>query len=238
MATILASLTSVGPLLGLGAADLRRVGIFVLCLVAAIAIHEFAHAWMANRLGDPTPKQQGRLTLNPMAHADPVGTLLLPVVLALMAPGMLFGWGRPVQTEPRYYTRKITMRAGMALVSFAGPLSNLLLAVLTAVAIAIGVRTGVLVHLSPQHPLLIFYDLNAILFAFNLIPIHPLDGGKILAWMLGPKRQHIDDFLTRYGQWILLGLIALPPGRMILGLLLSPVLSAASWLLRALLSIS
>ena len=113
------------------AADLRRAGIFVICMILAIGVHEFAHALAAHRLGDPTPEGQGRLTLNPVAHMDPIGTLALPLILGITGTGMIFGWGRPVQTTPRYYTRKVTMRAGMALVAFAGPLSNLLQAVIT-----------------------------------------------------------------------------------------------------------
>ena len=112
---------SATSLIALGAADLRQVGIFVISLVLAITVHEFAHALVAHRLGDPTPEREGRLTLNPVAHADPIGTLLLPILLSLSTTGLMFGWGRPVNTQPRFYRRTITMRAGMALVSFAGP---------------------------------------------------------------------------------------------------------------------
>jgi Zn-dependent protease len=209
-------LTALNPALvafaNITAQDVRRAGVFLICMVLAIGVHEFAHAWTAHRLGDGTPEAQGRLTLNPLPHADPIGTMVLPVVLALSGTGMLFGWGKPVNTEPRYYTRKITMRGGMALVSFAGPLSNLLLAVLTfgliAALSASGVITG---RIDGFHPLRVFYSLNILLFVFNLIPVHPLDGGKILAWLMGPRYQHVDDFLRRYGFLILVGLIFMPP---------------------------
>jgi Zn-dependent protease len=202
---IIALLAAESGLLALGAVDLRRAGIFVICMILAIAVHEFSHAFAAHRLGDPTPEGQGRLTLNPVAHMDPIGTLLLPLVLAVFSPGLLFGWGRPVETEPRRYTRKVTMRAGMAIVSVAGPLSNLLLAVLTLAVIFGLSKGGVLTGpLTIDHPLLVFYFLNIILFVFNLLPIHPLDGGKVLAWFLGPKYQHIDDFLMKYGFVILI----------------------------------
>ena len=203
------------------AQDVRRAGVFLICLVLAIGVHEFAHAWTAHKLGDRTPEAQGRLTLNPLPHADPIGTLLLPVVLALSGTGMLFGWGKPVETQPRLYTRKMTMRGGMALVSFAGPLSNLLLAIATFGVIA-GLSAGGVItgRLDAFHPLRVFYSLNILLFVFNLIPVHPLDGGKILAWFMGPKYQHVDDFLRRYGFLILVALIFMPPH--LLSIILGP----------------
>jgi Zn-dependent protease len=205
---IIALLAAESGLLALGAVDLRRAGIFVICMILAIAVHEFSHAFAAHRLGDPLPEGQGRLTLNPVAHMDPLGTLLLPLGLAIFSPGLLFGWGRPVQTEPRNYTRKVTMRGGMAIVSIAGPLSNLVLAALTLVLVFALSRGGVLTGpLTLDHPLLVFYFLNIVLFVFNLLPIHPLDGGKVLAWFLGPKYQHVDDFLMKYGGIILLVLV-------------------------------
>jgi Zn-dependent protease len=226
-------------LLAIGAPDLRRAGIFVICMILAIAVHEFSHAFAAHRLGDGTPEGQGRLTLNPVAHMDPIGTLVLPLVLAMTAPGMLFGWGRPVQTQPRNYTRKITMRAGMAIVSFAGPLSNLVLAALTLGAIWGLATAGVLdpsalvSRTGEQHPLFVFYTLNILLFAFNLLPLHPLDGGKILAWLLPARYQHIDDFLGRYGGLILIGLVI--AGGPILHAFFSPFFEAGMWALHAVL---
>ncbi len=229
----------------MGASDLRRAGIFVICMILAIGVHEFSHAYAAHKLGDPTPEGQGRLTLNPVAHMDPIGTLVLPLVLALYSPGMLFGWGRPVQTDPRRYVRKITMRAGMALVAFAGPLSNLLLALLSLGVIFGLTSAGVISAESLvggsllQHPLVVFFYLNILLFAFNLLPIHPLDGGKVLAWFMGPKYQHIDDFLARNGMYILLALVfvlpAVAPALNILGLLFGPFFEAGNWALASVL---
>lgn len=246
MANFLLS-TSLAAKLGLGmglvalgsAADLRRAGIFVICMILAIGVHEFAHAFAAHRLGDPTPEGQGRLTLNPVAHMDPIGTLALPLILGILGTGMIFGWGRPVQTTPRYYTRKITMRAGMALVAFAGPLSNLLQAVLTLGLVFVLTRTGVidpasLMSAGLDHPLLVFFFLNILLFAFNLLPLHPLDGGKVLGWILGARYQHIDDFLARYGFVILLVLVFAVPGNP-LGTVFGPFFAAGEWALRAVL---
>ncbi len=224
-------------LLALGAGDLRRAGIFVICMILAIGVHEYAHAFAAHRLGDPTPEGQGRLTLNPVAHMDPIGTLALPLILGLgfLGQGMIFGWGRPVETQPRLYTRKINMRAGMALVAFAGPLSNLLQAAIT-LALIWGLTVGGVLSaatLGSDHPLSVFYTLNILLFAFNLLPLHPLDGGKVLAWILGPKNQHIDDFLGRYGFVILLVLVfALPQ---VLHQVLGPFFAVGQWALQAVL---
>ena len=184
---------------GVTAAKLRAVGIFIICLILAITVHEFSHALAAHKLRDPTPEAQGRLTLNPVAHVDPIGTLALPVILALTTH-LMFGWGRPVLTDPRQYTRKITMRAGSAIVAFAGPLSNLVLAALTlAVVWALSTAGVISGRLGPDNPLFVFYVLNVLLFVFNLLPLHPLDGGKVLGWLLGVKYQYVDDFLARYG---------------------------------------
>jgi Zn-dependent protease len=190
--------------LSITAEKARHAGIVVICLILAITVHEFAHAFAAHKLKDPTPEAQGRLTLNPVAHADPIGTLALPLILSLTSI-YFFGWGKPVQTQPQNYTRKITMRAGMALVAFAGPLSNLLLATLT-LGVAWGLHAGGVIAgpVLAGHPIHIFYTLNILLFVFNLLPVHPLDGGKVLGWLLGPRYQHIDDFLARYGFVILI----------------------------------
>jgi Zn-dependent protease len=232
-------------LLSLGSvADLRRAGIFVICMILAIGVHEFAHAFAAHRLGDPTPESQGRLTLNPVAHMDPIGTLALPLVLGISNAPFIFGWGRPVEHVPRYFTRKVTMRAGTALVAFAGPLSNLLQAVLTLGLVFGLARAGVLdpaslLHGGLEHPLRVFYFLNILLFAFNLLPLHPLDGGKVLAWALGARRAHIDEMLVRWGQFILLGLIMVPfvtGGRIDpLGMLFGPFFALGERVLHAVL---
>lgn len=216
-------------LLAVGAGDLRRTMLYVVCLILAITVHEFSHALAAHKLGDPTPEGQGRLTLNPVAHADPIGTLVLPVTLGLFSPGMLFGWGRPVMTQPRLFTRKVTMRGGMAVVAFAGPLSNLLMAaaVLAVVWVAGLAGGGPAWMYDPEQPLWLFFQLNLVLFAFNLLPVHPLDGGKVLGWLLGARYQHVDDFLTRYGGFILLALVLGAP--QVLAFVLGPVVRAGAW---------
>ncbi len=214
-------------LLGLTATDVRTALIFVLCLVVATAFHEFAHAIVADRLGDPTPGREGRVTLNPLAHADPIGTLALPVMAGLLHLPV-FGWGRPVMTQPRYYTRRFSMRAGMAMVSFAGPLANVVQAMVTLGVIKLlllagGDRPGLMEVLAT------FFMLNVTLAFFNLLPIHPLDGGKILAWMLPARFEHIDDTLARYGWTILLALMLIPG---LLQTLFTPVGYVVAWGLR------
>lgn len=185
-------------------------------LVIAITIHEFAHAWAADKLGDPTPRSQDRLTLNPLAHLDPIGTLMI-----LFAG---FGWGRPVLFDP--YNLDNPKRDAM-LIAAAGPLSNIILASLLAAIIQFG--PSISPYLNLVTPLLyptIF--LNVMLAIFNLIPIHPLDGGKILVGLL-PTEWAIDaqDFLSRYGTLILIFLILpLGPGGVSpVSSLVSPIIS-------------
>jgi len=214
-------------LLGLTATDLRTALIFVLCLVVATAFHEFAHAIVADRLGDPTPGREGRVTLNPMAHADPIGTLALPAVAGLMHLPV-FGWGRPVMTQPRFYTRRFSMRAGMAMVSFAGPLANVLQAAVTLGVIKLLLVAGV-ARPGLLEVLATFFMLNVTLAFFNLLPVHPLDGGKILAWMLPARFEHVDDTLARYGWTILLALMLIPG---LLQTLFTPVAVVVGWGLR------
>lgn len=156
-------------------------------LIIALSVHEFAHAWAADTLGDPTPRSQGRLTLNPLAHLDPLGTLLL------FFAG--FGWGKPVMFDP--YNLKNPKR-DTALVAFAGPLSNLIMA-LGALLIAPLFAT------EWQNIATLFAHINIVLAAFNLIPIAPLDGSKILLGLL-PRQLafEFDEVMRRYGFFILI----------------------------------
>jgi Zn-dependent protease len=170
--------------------------IWILALLTAITIHEFAHAWTATRLGDPTPRIQGRLTLNPLAHLDPIGTLMLILVR--------FGWGKPVQFDPFNLANP---KRDAAIISLAGPFSNLSLALILAIIFKfISTPFSPLALFSNLIPPFIF--LNVVLAIFNLIPIHPLDGGKILVGILPRKNAgEIDLFLERYGIFILFLLI-------------------------------
>lgn len=164
--------------------------VLIAALVASITIHEFAHAWMADHLGDPTPRLQGRVTLNPMAHLDPVGSI------ALLVAG--FGWGKPVQFDPYNLQNH---RRDVLLIALAGPVSNILLAFLVAL-------TFPLWPIWLLGAMQLLFSLNIMLAVFNLVPIHPLDGGKILAGLLPEDlAQDYDALLSQYGLYILLLLV-------------------------------
>lgn len=171
---------------------------WAVALIIAITVHEFAHALAADKLGDPTPRLQGRLTLNPLAHLDPLGTLMILITR--------FGWGKPVQFDPFNLANP---RRDAALISIAGPTSNLI----TATLLALLLRGGHIVF-APHGGLVLEAILSPIIFLnvalaiFNLIPVHPLDGGKILVGLL-PKdlAYEWDALLNRYGILILIFLI-------------------------------
>ncbi len=185
--------------------------LYVIAFVLCTTVHEFGHAWVATRLGDPTPGSQGRLTLNPIRHIDPIGTLLLPLLLNLFAPGApLLAWGRPVETQPRHYSRRFSMLTGRMFVAAAGPLMNLVMAMVMSILVVGGVRMGVLsadLADTLQNHLIV---LNLWLLFFNLLPIPPLDGGDVLAWALPRSMHGLVDVLRRYGFLILMVMLMVP----------------------------
>lgn len=152
--------------------------IFVLViLVMSVVIHEVSHGVMAHWLGDPTARLQGRLTLNPLVHIDPMGSVIIPGLLVLSGSPMLFGWAKPVPYNPYNFQRGGTW--GEALVAVAGPVSNILLAVVFGFALRIGVVPA------EAYPLgLYIVSINILLALFNMIPIPPLDGSKVLSSIL------------------------------------------------------
>ncbi len=175
---------------------------WILAFIIAITIHEASHAFMSDRLGDPTARLMGRLSLNPLVHYDPIGTTLLLGLVFLRAlgfPVIPFGWAKPVVFDP--YNLK-NPRRDSAIISLAGPISNLLLAILLSLVLRF-IISGFLVDL--VYPII---TLNVVLAIFNLIPIHPLDGGKIFVGILPEKDAYEADlFLKRYGMFILFFLI-------------------------------
>lgn len=179
-------------------------------LIISLTIHEFAHAFIADKLGDPTPRLQGRITLNPLAHLDPLGTL------AMLFLG--FGWGKPVMFDP--YNLKDPKRDA-ALIALAGPASNLILATLLAIAFRFFGSESLFASLA-----YLVIQTNVGLAIFNLIPIHPLDGGKILIG-LAPKdvAHEWDQVLHQYGTVILLFLILPLNGRSAVSSLISPIVA-------------
>jgi Zn-dependent protease len=200
--------------------QIRWILIGLLVLVVSVALHEFGHAIMAHKLGDDTPKRQGRVTLNPIAHADPIGTLILPLVGGIYgaAAGTVggFGWGKPVQWQPHKIRRGISMGTASILVSFAGPAMNLLLATVIALVHVILAQQGVLGPESQMHLILRFaVGTNFILFFFNLLPVPPLDGGHIAqAFMPYRHRAKFDEY-ARYGPFIVLGVLLIPQVRQV-----------------------
>ena len=176
-------------------------------VLIALTVHEFAHAFASFRLGDPTPKWQGRLTLNPIAHIDPMGLIMLVL--------FRFGWGRPVEIDASYYRNR---RLGVMLVSLAGPVANVITAFVLLVALVF-VRAGFMATL-----LLRAFELNIFLAVFNLIPIPPLDGSKILASLLPPRLSYqYSQFLGQWGLLLLILLVATGGTRIIINQFYNPI---------------
>ncbi len=178
---------------------------FALALVTGIAFHEFSHAWAANELGDDTAARQGRLTLNPLAHLDPVGTALLFIIG--------FGWGRPTPVNP--YRLRLGVKRGNMLVALAGPLSNFVFALIASLPLILGWVEPVSISSIEDASgtqvlgvfLLLIAWLNLILGVFNLIPIHPLDGFKVLLGVLPDELARPLTSLSRWGPALLIGII-------------------------------
>jgi Zn-dependent protease len=202
-----------------------RVIVVAIMLLVGFPVHEFAHALAAYRLGDSTAKLFGRLTLNPVAHFDPLGGILLAV--SFIGSGFGFGWAKPTPVNPANLAGG---RRGEAMVAAAGPLSNLILAAVAALPLRFILATP---ELSAQIPgivilvLYLFVFINLVLMIFNLLPIPPLDGSKVLFAFLPPRLAwQWRPILEQYGFILLLLLFFLPPGNSIGGRILGPILNA------------
>jgi len=217
-------------MLGLNLSTLISLAI---TLIIAITVHEFAHAITADNLGDSLPRSQGRVTLNPLAHLDPLGSMLFIITG--------FGWGRPVLTNP--YNYRTSVRTGMAIVAAAGPLSNFLLAMIAAIPFRLGFAEalgffGGIEGILPSLPqlLIIFISVNIGLMLFNLIPVAPLDGFKVAVGVLPDRWANALAGLEQAGPMILFFLIIL--GRVgsfnILGFLIGPAQTGLMQLLTGL----
>ncbi len=199
----------------------------IITLVIAFTIHELSHAVTAVQLGDDTPRRMGRMTLNPLAHLDPIGSLLL------IFAG--FGWAKPVQINP--YNLRMNPQAGMAVVAAAGPISNFLMALVAAIPFRLGLispfaSTGG--PILPSFPgfLIDFISINWLLMLFNLIPIAPLDGSKILAGFAPREWGGLLATLEQWGPFLLLALVFLGQG--VLAALINPPLT---FMLRAIVGV-
>lgn len=187
---------------------IQTICVYAIPLIFAITLHESAHGWAAGRLGDPTATMLGRVTINPIPHIDPIGTIAVPGALLLMSAltgggGLLFGWAKPVPINPRYFRNPLK---AMTITAAAGPLSNLLQMIFWALLLKAVAAVG-------------FYDkfvisvcaagisVNLMLMAFNLIPIPPLDGGRIVRGLLPRQAGMAFDKIEPYGFMILLVLM-------------------------------
>jgi len=184
-------------------------GIFyVIVLITSIVVHEFAHAYTAYKLGDETARLSGRLTLNPLKHLDLFGSIILPLFLVLMKAGFVIGWAKPVPYNPNNIRDE---KKGTILISIMGILANLAVAVIFGLLIRLGLYIGMPLYLTNGIDLSPFFKIstiivlvNLVLMIFNLIPIPPLDGSKLLFSIIPPRYQHIQRFLEQWGMFVLL----------------------------------
>ena len=208
---------------------------YMVVLLLAISAHEAAHAWMSNQFGDDTARLLGRITLNPIAHTDPIGTLLIPIigfVVGAMGGGLipLIGWGKPTPVNPLRWRQKDLANV---MVSAAGILANLLIALIGFIIFKVLLMTGVvaptLFALQEPVPKFLTYVLtmNISLAVFNLLPFPPLDGSKILETFLPASLQPVLEMLERFGYLILVLLIYVGFFRAII----SPIMAVVSRLL-------
>ena len=176
-------------------------------ILFAITLHEVAHGWVANKLGDGTARMLGRLTVNPIKHIDPIGTIAVPL-LAVISAGIMFGWAKPVPVSTRNLKNP---RKDMALIAIAGPVSNLLMAafwvIIMKIALPMADSDGIGRGFSDMAGIGIYF--NLILFFFNLLPIPPLDGSKVLSGFVPRNIANIMDSIEPYGLYIIVGIIFL-----------------------------
>lgn len=185
---------------------LIKIALFAPPVLLAITLHEVAHGWAARSLGDSTAASLGRLSLNPIKHIDPVGTLLVPAILFLLPGNFLFGWAKPVPVDMRQLHDP---KRDMALVAAAGPASNFVMALLWALVIKFGYGFesgsigGILVAMGS-----VGIIINLLLMVLNLIPVPPLDGGRVLAGVLPDRWSYALARIEPYGLFIIFGLLA------------------------------
>jgi Zn-dependent protease len=195
---------------------------YFVILLFSLSVHESAHAWVALRMGDDTAARQGRVTLNPLSHIDPIGTVVIPLLQIFLSGLPLLGWAKPTPVSGRNFRHPAR---GHVLVSAAGPLSNLLLALLFTGGLFVGLRSGA----RGSEPVMALLDagirINVVLALFNLIPLPPLDGSVVFYWgMPAVVANGYRRLVQPYGHWLLLALFATG----LLGRLLQPFVQGMS----------
>lgn len=190
---------------GLESINITAILIQFAALIVSLSVHEAAHAWSADRLGDPTPRSLGRLTLNPAAHVDPIGTILLPLVAIVGRVPFIIGWAKPVPVGVRNLGANWQQK--FMLIAAAGPASNIAMAVATALVYR--VLAGSPFENSGYAPqiVILFVQLNVVLALFNLVPVPPLDGGNVLAGLLTGSAAESFNRIRPYGIFIIYGLL-------------------------------
>ena len=189
---------------------LQRLLLLIPGLLLSLTVHEFAHAWAARRLGDDTAERMGRLTLNPLAHADLFGTFILPLL------NVPFGWAKPVPVNPARFRQGVNMARGMMITSLAGPFSNLLLWIVSAILLGFVARLAPdlgaggdgrgAAHIAAAF-LFSMIQMNVVLAVFNLLPIPPLDGSRIVDAFLPARFRGAWENFSRFSMFLLLGLV-------------------------------
>ncbi|HEY3452938.1 MAG TPA: site-2 protease family protein [Myxococcales bacterium] len=183
--------------------DLLERALMLVPMILSLSVHEFAHAWSAYKLGDDTAARMGRLTLNPLAHIDPFGTFLIP----LLSP-IPFGWAKPVPVNPVRFTRKISMSRGMMITAAAGPVSNVILAVVCTVIYALMLRlSSDLLSVGTEALLTKSIVLNLALALFNLLPVPPLDGSRIVDGLVPARHRAAWETFTGYSSFLLIAVM-------------------------------
>ena len=202
--------------------DVLIIIIGITGFILAVILHEIAHGYVADKLGDPTARLMGRLSLNPIKHIDILGSVILPLTLVILRSPFIFGWAKPVPIEP-YNLRN--PKKDLALISLAGPLTNL------AFAAVLSIFLRILISIFPNFDVvnLFFYliQFNVVLAVFNLLPISPLDGSKILTGLLPEKKAYaFNNFMGRFGM-ILIFLLIFPSfgGSSLLGIITGPIIN-------------
>lgn len=194
-------------------------------VLLSLSVHEWAHAASAYKLGDDTAARLGRMTLNPISHIDPIGTLLLPALQLISTQAIYFAWAKPVPVNPARFSRRVSMSTGNVLVSAAGPASNIVLALLSAVLLGLSFRFGWGGGAALEF-LQAMLVINVVLAIFNLLPVPPLDGSKVLHGLLPRKAAEAYEQIFPYAPFLLLAVIFF--GR---NLIFGPIQVVQGWMI-------